>query len=155
MRSLLRTSCVGLCVFLVVAKTVTAQTTPYDEGALRIEGHRGDMRIVRGINGTVVGRVGILRRLNVAQLVGSSERAAVEARTFSRDYEPGTWLVALGIATLGVNLGASQIHDVNRGITTGLLLAGTSFIIYGAGKLERAYNALARSIWWYNRDLKD
>lgn len=130
-----------------------AQNASYDTAALRIEGHLGDMRLVRGVDGAVIGKVGVFRGTNVADFVKSSEKAAVEAKIFGRDYGPGTWFVAIGIAMLGINLGVSQIHDVNRAIPTALLLVGTGSLVYGAGRLERACNALARSIWWYNRDL--
>ena len=90
----------------------------------------------------------------MTRLVASSEKATIEAKAFARDYKPGVLLLSLGIATLGAGIGVSEIHDVNQVITTGLMLAGTGLIVYGAGRLENAYNALSRSIWWYNRDLK-
>jgi hypothetical protein len=31
--------------------------------------------------------------------------------------------------------------------------AGTFMIVYGGVQLNKAFSALARSIWWYNRDL--
>ena len=133
---------------------LTAQDNTYDASALRIEGHLGDVRIVRGAEGTVLGRIGVFRGLDVAKLVSTSEKATVEAKKFSHDYGPGTWLAALGIATLGAAIGVSRIHDVNSSITAGLTLAGTGLIVSGGGKLQDAYNALSRSIWWYNRDLK-
>jgi hypothetical protein len=129
------------------------QETAYEANALRIEDTRGDMRIVRGTQGTVVGRIGVFRGTDIVKLVQSSERAAIQARRFTRDYKPGTLTLALGIATLGAGIGVSRMHDVNSGITTGLLISGTALIVYGAGRLENAYNALARSLWWYNREL--
>lgn len=141
------------CLIIGNVSVMTGQTFSYDNSALRIEGHLGDIRVVRGVDGTVIGKVGVVRGANLAELVKSSDRAVLEAETFARDYRPGTWFVAIGIAALGINLGVSQIPDVNRAITTGLLLVGTGSLVYGAGRMERAVNALARSIWWYNRDL--
>jgi hypothetical protein len=146
--------CVGIYLSFVDTAVMNAQGASYDENALRLEGHRGDVRIVRGVHGTVLGKIGTFHSIDVAKLVSPSEKATAEARIFASDYGPGTWLAALGIATLGVAIGVSQIHDVNRGITTGLTLAGTGLIVYGGGRMENAYNALSRSIWWYNRDLK-
>jgi hypothetical protein len=133
---------------------VNAQGGTYDDNALRVEGQRGDFRIVRGTEGTLVGKIGVFRGIDVTKLVGSSEKATIEAKTFVRDYKPGVLLLSLGIATLGASIGVSDIHDINRGIPAGLMLVGTGLIVYGAGRLENAYNELSRSIWWYNRDLK-
>jgi len=130
------------------------QTTSYEENALRIENQRGDMLVVRGANGDPVGKIGVFRGLDLARLVASSEKAAAEARKFARDYRPGTLLAAAGIATLGLAFGVARIQDVNSGITIGLTLTGIALVGYGAGRLENAYNALERSFWWYNHDLK-
>jgi len=133
---------------------LAAQDSTYDQKSLRLERHHGDVRIVRGLEGTVLGRIGTFRGIDVVKLVSSSENATSEAKKFARDYGPGTSLAALGIATMGAAIGVSRINDVNGLITGGLTLAATGLIVYGGGRLENAYNALSRSIWWYNRDLK-
>jgi hypothetical protein len=153
MSRILLTLCVGAAFALGESVVVSAQQPTYDDSALRIEGRTGDLRIVRGTDGALVGKIGIFRGIDVAKVVGSSEKATIEAKKFSRDYRPGTLLLSLGIATMGAAIGVSHIHDVNRGITTGLTFAGTALIVWGGTRLERAYNALARSVWWYNRDL--
>ena len=86
--------------------------------------------------------------------MSSSERALAEARTFERDYDPGQYIVGIGIATLGAAIGASRIPDINHAIPSGLMAASVLMIGYGGTKLESAYRALSRAIWWYNRDLK-
>jgi hypothetical protein len=141
------------CIFAAEPTGVSAQTT-YDNNALRLDSKFGDVRIVRGVDGPVVGRIGVFRGSDVAKIVETSAKAVSEAREFQRNYRPGTIILGLGLISLGVTTGVSQIHDVNRGITTGLTLATFGLITYGGGRLERAYNALSRSIWWYNRDLK-
>lgn len=147
--------CVVFHVALSGVCVLTAQEeTSYDDNALRLEGHVGDVRIVRGAQGTVLGKIGVFRGIDIAKLVSPSEKATIEARNFAHDYGPGTWLTSIGIATLGAAIGVSRIHDVNGSITTGLILAGTGLIVYGGGRLQNAYNALSRSVWWYNRDLK-
>jgi len=140
------------CVLVAIPTGVSAQST-YDNNALRLDSRFGDVRIVRGVDGPVVGRVGVFRGSDIAKIVESSPKAVTEAREFQRNYRPGTIIVGLGIISLGLTAGVSQIHDVNRGITTGLTLATFGLITYGGSRLERAYNALSRSIWWYNRDL--
>ncbi|HST06737.1 MAG TPA: hypothetical protein VLJ83_01110 [Gemmatimonadaceae bacterium] len=137
----------------VAAATSTAQQQSYDASALRVEDSHGDMRILRGSEGTVVARVGVFHSSDVVRLMASSERATFEARKFARDYKPGTLFFAIGIATLGAGLGVSQVGNGSHGIATALFVSGTGLVVYGAGRLEAAYNALARSLWWYNRDL--
>lgn len=142
------------CAIAAHAAAAVAQESNYETRALRIEGHRGDTRIVRGADGSVVGTIGIFRGVNVAELVSESDRATFEAKRFAHDYGPGTLFLSVGIATLGASIGVSRINDVSPGIKTGLTLVSTGLIVYGAGRLQDAYNALERSIWWYNRDLR-
>jgi hypothetical protein len=141
--------------FLTVGATaMDAQDSSYDENALRLESRVGNLQIVRGIRGTVVARAGLFHGPKVASLVGQSEKALAEAKIFERDYEPGQTAVALGIATLGAAIGATRIHDINAAIPSGITAASFLLIAYGGSKLESAYRALSRSIWFYNRDLK-
>ena len=109
---------------------------------------------MRGIQGTVVAQAGLFHGPKVASLVSQSEKALAEARVFERNYEPGQAFAALGIATLGAAIGASRIQDINAAIPSGLTAASFLLIAYGGSKLESAYRALSRSIWFYNRDLK-
>jgi hypothetical protein len=154
MSRLLMALCVGAYFTLGGPAVLTAQDGGYDENALRIEGHRGDMRIVRGAQGTVLAHINGFRTADVAKVVSASEQAMAEARIFSRDYGPGSWITGLGIVAMGAAIGTSQIHDINRAIPTGLTIGATALLVYGGGRLQNAYNALSRSIWWYNRDLK-
>lgn len=136
------------------ATVMSAQDSSYDENALRVESHLGNLQIVRGAQSTVVARAGVFHGPKVAALVSQSENALAEARVFERDYEPGQSFVALGIATLGVAIGASRISDINNAIPAGLTTASVLLIAYGGSKLESAYRALSKAVWWYNRDLK-
>jgi hypothetical protein len=133
---------------------MSAQDSSYDQKALRVESYRGDLQIVRGIEGTVVARAGVLRGPRLADLVGHSGRALEEARAFERDYQPGQYAAALGIAMMGAAVGASYIADLDTLIPTGLTGVSIILIAYGGAKLHRANQALSRAIWWYNRDLK-
>ena len=148
---------IALCavqLLSLVTTTMSAQHSSYDENALRLESRLGDLQIVRGIHGTVVAQAGVFHGPKVTSLVSQSEKALAEARVFERDYEPGLSFAALGIATLGAAIGASRIHDINSAIPSGLTAASFLLIAYGSSKLESAYRALSKAIWWYNRDLK-
>jgi hypothetical protein len=133
---------------------MNAQDHNYDQNALRLDSNFGDVRIIRGIDGTVVGKIGVFRGIDVTQVVATSPNAVTEAREFQRNYRPGTIAFGLGLLTLGASVGVSHVNDMNRGITTGLTIASIGLITYGGGKLQKAYNALHKSLWWYNRDLK-
>jgi hypothetical protein len=133
---------------------MNAQDSSYDDNALRVESLRGSLQIVRGIQGTVVARSGVFQGPRVASLVTKSDNALAEAKVFERDFEPGQYVTAIGIATLGAAIGVWRIPDVNAAIPTGLTIVSVSLITYGGMKLDRAYRALSKAIWWYNRDLK-
>jgi hypothetical protein len=136
------------------ASAMAAQESVYDENALRVESRQGNLRIVRGVEGIVVARAGIFHGPKVADLVIRSDSALAEAKGFERDYDPGQWVLGLGITTLGVAIGASRIHDINPAIQGSLTAASVILLAYGASKLDSAYRALSKAIWWYNRDLK-
>ena len=150
----LLTLCAGICLLSMRPILMTAQEATYDENALRIDQHRGTISIVRGVSETVVAKVGAFRGVDVARIVSASPNAVAEAKIFEHDYRPGTWIVSLGVATLGVALGSYRIADLNQAIPTGFTIAGVSLITYGGWRLGNAYRALSKSIWWYNRDLK-
>ena len=143
-------------VFVLTAEVIpmAAEGQSYEQNALRLETNFGDVRIVRGIEGTIVGRIGVFRGVDVTQVVAASPNAVAEAREFQRNYRPGTFVLGLGLISLGASVGAAQIQNVSSGITTGLTIATFGLIAYGGSKLQRAYNALHKSLWWYNRDLK-
>lgn len=133
---------------------MTAQEATYDEKALRVDQRRGTIRIVQGASETTVLKIGAFRTAQVTGIVSTSPNAVAEARIFERDYLPGARITSLGIATLGAAIGSSKIADLNQAVPIGLSIAGMSLIIYGGRKLENAYRALSKSVWWYNRDLK-
>jgi hypothetical protein len=133
---------------------MTAQERNYDENALRIDEHGGTIRIVKGASETVVAKIGVFRAVDVAAVVSPSPKAVAEATVFQRNYRPGTWLASVGIATLGAAIGASRISGLNRAVPASLTIVSVSLITVGGVKLETAHRALARAIWWYNRDLK-
>jgi hypothetical protein len=131
-----------------------AQEATYDEDALRVEQHRGTISIVRGVSESVVLEVGAFRAVDVAGIVSRSSNAVTQAKIFENNYRPGTWILSVGVATLGAALGSYRVNGLNQAVPTGLTIAGVSLITYGGWRLGNAYRALSRSVWWYNRDLK-
>jgi hypothetical protein len=141
------------CLLTARPTLLTAQDRSYDENALRVDQRRGTIRIMRGVSETVVAKIGVVRGVDVASIVSPSPNAVAEAKIFQRDYRPGSWFASLGIMTLGAAIGASRIPDINQVIPTGLTIASVALLTYGGSRLESAYRALSRAIWWYNRDL--
>jgi hypothetical protein len=154
MSRLLLAICAGICLLSMSPVLMTAQEGTYDENALRVDQHRGIIRIVRGVSETVVLTVGAIRAVDLAGVVSPSPNAVAQAKIFEHDYRPGSWIASFGIATLGLAIGTYRIADLNQAIPTGLTIAGVSLITYGGWRLENAYRALSKSVWWYNRDLK-
>lgn len=146
--------CTGTCILAAAPSLMIAQERNYDENALRVDERGGTIRIVKGASETVIAKIGVFRAVDVAAVVGPSPKAVAEATVFQRNYRPGTWLASLGIATLGAAIGASRISGLNRAVPTSLTIVSVSLITVGGVKLETAHRALARAIWWYNRDLK-
>ncbi len=145
----------GICLLIMGPAMMTAQESTYDENALRIDQNRGTISIVRGVSETELLKIGAFRAVDVAGVVSQSPNAVTQAKIFENDYRPGTWIMSLGIATLGAAIGSYRIAGLNQAIPTGLTIAGVSLITYGGWRLGNAYRALSRSVWWYNRDLKN
>lgn len=144
----------AVAVFPAVAPAQVDTTSSYDASALRVESRWGDLRIVRGSSGAVVGKIGTFRSVDLTKLVGRSDSALKQAREFNRNHGPGSWASAIGGIALGVCLAISAHNDDASWGLISTEVAATGLVLYGAIRLNRAYNALSRSIWWYNRDLK-
>ncbi len=146
-------ACVAAGLALVAATLeAAAQERTYEEHALRIDEGPGTLRIVRGIGDSVVLRIGSVRSVDVARVMGPSPNAVVQAKLFEANYRPGVWIASLGIAVMGGAIGASRMH-AGQFTTAGLTITSFALIAYGASRLETAYRALSKAIWWYNRDL--
>lgn len=154
MSRLLLLICAGVFLATVTPTPSTAQDRSYEENALRIDESRGTITIVRGVSETVVAKIGVFRAVDIAGIMNPSPKAVEEALVFQHNYRPGTWLAAVGIATLGAAIGASRINGLNQAIPTGLTIVSVSLITVGGFKLETAGRALSKAVWWYNRDLK-
>jgi hypothetical protein len=124
----------------------------YDARALRLESSWGHARILRGVDGLVVGRTGIFNTVNVEQIVAGSSRAETEAKLFRASHRPGALAAAVGAVTFTVGLIAAT-NNANSAATPMLMIAGAGGMFWGARQLNTAYASLSRAIWWYNRDL--
>lgn len=129
-----------------------ASDSTYAARALRLESSWGNFRIVRGADGPVLGKTGLLRTVDVEKIVAGSRRAESEARLFQADHRPGSIVAALGALTFVGGVLASAKSN-NNAATPALMVAGGIGMIWGARKLNSAYTSLSRAIWWYNRDL--
>lgn len=127
----------------------------YDAQALRVESRWGNHLLVRGREGTVVGKIGGFRGLDLAAAVGGSPNAVSEAREFNRSSRRGSIVLALGLVAWGVGGGVARMDGIDANVAIPAwtaVAAGTVLMVYGGVQLNRAASALARSIWWYNRD---
>ena len=143
----------GSRVSIASSKVTSDSADSYDARALRLETHKGEFRIVRGLDGPVVAKLGFFSRPDVVSLVAPSENAMREARNFSRDRGPGMAAAIAGLLITGVSLAASHASGSNWGLVTATT-GGVVLMLYGGVRLDNAYSSLSKSIWWYNRDLK-
>ena len=132
---------------------LTAQDNTYDASALRIEGHLGDVRIVRGVSDSVVLTVGIVRAVDVVRLVAPSPNAVAQAKVFESNYRQGIWTAALGVAVWGAAFAINHIGP-NQPVPLGVTITTVALVSYGATRIDTAKRALSKAVWWYNRDLK-
>jgi F420-dependent methylenetetrahydromethanopterin dehydrogenase len=142
----------GLTVMTVAVQS-GAQSKAYDEQALRIDAGPGTLRVVRGVNDSVVLKIGEFKSTDLSGVVASSSNAVGQARLFEKNYRPGLSLTGLGIALMGVGIGVSRVN-VDPFITSAFTITSIGLIAYGSSRLVVAYRGLSKAIWWYNRDLK-
>lgn len=130
---------------------------PYDAGALRLENRWGEEFLLRGSEGTVVGKIGGLRGgLDLTAIVSPSPNALREATLFKRSYPRGVWTTAIGLSLVAVAAAVARIDDIGPAAELSATAGGVGGVwlaAYGYKHLQRARRALSRSIWWYNRDL--
>ena len=124
----------------------------YDSQALRFESRWGSADIKRGVDGTVVGRVGWFRGFDVAALVAASPRAVAEARRFHTENFRGSLVGSAGVVTFLTGIVVAS-NSSNNAASPILIIAGAGGIAWGAHHLQVGYSALSRAFWWYNRDL--
>jgi len=151
-------ACLVICV-LAGGGTMHAQanigSTEYDAAALRVESSWGKRLLVRGRDGTVVGNIGS-RGFDLSAAVASSPNAVREAKEFDRNIGKGWTILSIGIVAWGVGGGVARMDGIDPIVSVAAwsgVAAGTALMFYGGIRLNKAFTALSRSIWWYNRDL--
>ena len=135
-----------------IPERATDSTRSYGAGALRFESSWGNVRIIRGADGPVVGTSGWFRDFDLTQLLASSPSAVAEARVYQTDNFRGSLVGGIGAATtlVGVLVAANSSNNASSPV---LVIGGVSAMVWGAQHLSTSYSALSRALWWYNRDL--
>jgi hypothetical protein len=125
----------------------------YGTGGLRFETNWGNVSIIRGADGPVVGTLGWFRDFDLAQLLASSPSAIADARAFQTNNFRGSAIGAVGATTalIGVFVAA---NGSNNAASPVLIIGGVGAMVWGAQHLSMSYSALSRALWLYNRDLK-
>lgn len=129
----------------------------YDGRALRLESSWGYGMVVRGREGTVIGKVGGLRAPDLATAVAPSTDAIREAKEFKQRYDRGNKALLVGALALTVGVGLARLDGADANVRVpayATAAAGAALLGYAAFQRNKASSALARSIWWYNRDLR-
>jgi hypothetical protein len=128
----------------------------FDTESLRIETSWGNRFLVRGREGTVVGKIGS-RGFDFPNALAASPTAVREAKEFVTINRRANTILAIGILAWGVGGGVARIEDIDAAVAIPAwtaVAAGTVLMVYGGVQLNKALTALSRSIWWYNRDLQ-
>ena len=128
-------------------------TRTFGTGALRFETSWGNVSIIRGADGPVVGTLGWFRDFDLAQLLASSPSAVADARVFQANNFRGSVVGAVGATTalIGVLVAANSSNNAASPV---LVIGGVGAMVWGAQHLSMSYSALSRALWLYNRDLK-
>ena len=142
-------------VLIAGAASAGAQVKKSEEtgDALRFESSWGNVSIIRGADGPVVGTLGWFRDFDLTQLVASSPPAVADAREFQTNNFRGSLVGTIGATTtlVGVIVAANSSNNAASPV---LVIGGVGAIVWGAQHLSMSYSALSRALWWYNRDLK-
>ena len=125
----------------------------YNTCALRMKLSWGSWRIIGGEREQQVAKFGVFRAPNLERIVASSPEAQLEARTFGNNYASGELLQAVGIVLMGAGIASASSNGSALIPLTGVM-GGGALLLYGVTRHVRAFNALNKSIWLYNRSLK-
>jgi hypothetical protein len=132
------------------ALTDSAHT--YDARALRFESSLGNVRIIRGADGELVGTGGWFRDTELEKLVASSPNALAQARLFEKNNFRGSLIGAVGALTSVVGF-VLTTNSNGSASSPALIIGGVGAMVWGVQHVNMSYSALSRALWWYNRDL--
>ena len=124
----------------------------YDRCALRFTLGFGSWGIAQGMESRSVGKLGMFRGPNVANLVATVPEAAEEARRFQRGYARSSAFLWGGAALAVIGAGLAAGND-GHPVALGLSVSGAALMTYGAWRHGRSFNQLSRALWLYNRSL--
>jgi hypothetical protein len=124
----------------------------YDSRALRFESTWGNVRIIRGADGQLVGTGGWFRDTELEKLVASSPNALAQARLYEKNNFRGSLVGTVGAVTSVVGL-VLTTNSSNSASSPALIIGGVGAMVWGVQHVNMSYSALSRALWWYNRDL--
>jgi len=124
----------------------------YDTRALRFESTLGNIRIIRGADGQLVGTGGWFRDIELEKLVASSPNAVSQARLYEKNNFRGSLVGTVGAVTSVVGL-VLTTNSSNSASSPVLIIGGVGAMVWGVQHVNMSYSALSRALWWYNRDL--
>ena len=124
----------------------------YDARALRFESSWGNVRIIRGADGQVIGTSGWFRDPELEKIVAGSPSAVAQARMYEKDNFRGSLVGTVGALATVVGL-VLTTNSSNSASSPALVIGGVGAVLWGAQQLTMSYSALSRALWWYNRDL--
>ncbi len=133
-------------------KATTDSARTYDARALRFESSWGNVKIIRGAEGQLVGTSGWFRDIELEKLVASSPTAVAQARQYEKNNFRGSLAGTLGALGAAVGL-VLTTNGSNNASSPALLIGGIGAMLWGAQHLTMSYSALSRALWWFNRDL--
>ena len=124
----------------------------YDSRALRFESSWGNVRIIRGANGQLVGTSGWFRDVELDKLVAASPTAVAQARLFEKNNFRGSLVGTVGALATVAGL-VLTTNGSNGASSPSLIIGGVGALLWGAQHLTMSYSALSQALWWYNREL--
>ena len=122
----------------------------YDLCAMRVELGR----IVVGQHGMQSYKLAPFSTPRLESRLATSDSARAYYTVFEDNHVPGNVWTLVGGLAMGFALAASSDPEwLSSEYTLGITIVGGIATLIGSRKVRKAQNALARSIWWYNRDL--
>jgi hypothetical protein len=128
------------------------QPCNYDRCALRMTTGLMTWRIVRGVEGSSVGSLGMFTAPDLEPDFSKVPDAAAELRPFRREYSRSGVLMGAGTALVFGGIAAAGVQG-NKWAPLAVSLAGLPVLWYGSWLRGKSIEVLSRSIWLYNRSL--
>ena len=135
-----------------VSEHTTDSTRTYATAGLRFESSWGNVSIIRGADGPVIGTLGWFRDFDLEQLLARSPSAVADASVFATNNFRGSVVGVIGATTtlIGVIVAANSSNNASSPV---LIIGGVGAMVWGVQHLSTSYSALSRALWRYNSDL--